>query len=417
MMQPKLRRRAKMRRCGRKRRKHNTRLKTAPNNSYTAKNKRRTKNNRMMLRSMINLTSSLMMRRHMIKKTSKRILQWTAITVKMRTRNYLDKLPPSNKNWKSRRDYAMKKTKGNVSRLKNIVPPKLRQLHSKPSKRKDRPNSNKINANVTKRRPQRRKLRLKRRNKNGKRRPQPKRNWRMNKRKKLRKRRRRKRFRPRQLRPNSNLLRILIWDHQEECQLLQWWCPWTLVQLAQLKRVQMVNQCKLSNKWWWTRLSSTNRWLSISRCTSNTTHCSPNSWHFSNSLPKTDKELPQQLVFLSLQWAVHSQWCLTWLLHICKCQEWWIQMLRQVINLLLSSNSSCPEWFQLCLLSIHNRPARTFQDSMHLKPKMSKSDPNSAQRWLIKLMKLILRLVTTLKKLIIRLKIIIWLCVNKFFRS
>lgn len=71
MMQPK-RRRAKMRRCGRKRRKHNTRPKTAPNNSYTAKNKPRTRNK--MLRSMINLTSSLMMRRHMIKKMSKRIL-------------------------------------------------------------------------------------------------------------------------------------------------------------------------------------------------------------------------------------------------------------------------------------------------------------------------------------------------------
>jgi len=72
MMQPKLRRRAKTRRCGRKRRKHNTRPKMAPNNSYTAKNKRRTLNK--MLRSMINLTSSLMMRRHMIKKMSKRIL-------------------------------------------------------------------------------------------------------------------------------------------------------------------------------------------------------------------------------------------------------------------------------------------------------------------------------------------------------
>jgi membrane-anchored glycerophosphoryl diester phosphodiesterase (GDPDase) len=61
-------------------------------------------------------------------------------------------------------------------------------------------------------------------------------------------------------------------------------------------------------------------------------------------------------------------------------------MLRQVTNLLLNSSSSCPEWFQLCLLSILNRPAK--QDSMHLKPRMSKSD--HAQRWLIKLMKLIL---------------------------
>ena len=71
MMQPRLRRRAKTRRCGRKR---TRRPKTAPNNSYTARNNRRTKNNRTKLRSMINLTSSLMMRRHMIKMPSKRTL-------------------------------------------------------------------------------------------------------------------------------------------------------------------------------------------------------------------------------------------------------------------------------------------------------------------------------------------------------
>jgi len=221
----------------------------------------------------------------------------------------------------------------------------------------------------------------------------------MNKRSWLRKRRRRKNCRPRQ-RPNSSSLRILIWVHQEVCQSLQWWCPWISVQLAQPKREQMANLCKLSNRWWWTPLSSTNRWLSISRCTSNTTHCSPNSWHFSNSLPKTDRELPQQLVFLSLlvalRTSVHSQWCLRWLLHKCKYQVWWIQMLRQVTNLLLNSSSSCPEWSQLCLLSILNRPAN--QDSMHPKPRMSKSD-HAPQRWLIKLKKLILRF-----KLIIKIK-------------
>lgn len=141
----------------------------------------------------------------------------------MKTRNYLDKLPLSNKKWKRRRDSARKKKKGNASnRLKlKSVPPKSKQL---PSKRKDLPNSNKKNANVKKRRPLRRKPRLKRRSKielTGKRRLQPKRSWRMNKRSWPRKRRRRKSCRPRQLRPNSSSLRIRILDHQEACQLLQ----------------------------------------------------------------------------------------------------------------------------------------------------------------------------------------------------
>ena len=119
---------------------------------------------------------------------------------------------------KRSRRFARKKKRGNVSRLKSVPSKLLKQL---PSKRRDRPNSNKKNANVKKRRPLRRKLRLKRRNKNGKKRPQPKRNWRMNKRKRLRKRRKRKNCRPRQLRPSSNSLKTHIWAwyHPVECQL------------------------------------------------------------------------------------------------------------------------------------------------------------------------------------------------------
>lgn len=73
-MMLRLRRRAKMIRCGRKRTRPNTRPKTALINSFTAKNNRRTQNNRTMLKIMVNLPSSLMMRRRMVKKTSKRIL-------------------------------------------------------------------------------------------------------------------------------------------------------------------------------------------------------------------------------------------------------------------------------------------------------------------------------------------------------
>jgi hypothetical protein len=143
----------------------------------------------------------------------------------MKTRNYLDKLPLSNKRWKRRRDSARKRKRGNVSRWLRF---KLKREKSKPpkkepSKRRDLPNSNMRNANVKKRRSLPRKLRLKRTSKidlTGKRRLLSKRNWRMNKRSWLRKRRRRKNCRPRQ-RPNSSSLRILIWVHQEVCQSLQ----------------------------------------------------------------------------------------------------------------------------------------------------------------------------------------------------
>ena len=75
MTQRKLRKRAKMRKFGRKKiKKALNLLRMAPSNSCTARNKPKIQNRTTMLRSMINLTSSLMMRRHMIKKTFRKML-------------------------------------------------------------------------------------------------------------------------------------------------------------------------------------------------------------------------------------------------------------------------------------------------------------------------------------------------------